>query len=267
MFISVFLSLSFAVTNHSKLSNTCYLVSGAIMVFAALHGGRDALALWLTKGLYKSGDSGRCLARIRHLGFGMPSPAMLEMEGRFLSAAGEKSAAESCLQRALAKTEARSRQRAGILLRLGFLMDDMGRTEDARHYFQAVVQLGDKSGAARIGLAYLFLDRDGEPQKALELIERTEAETTPRWPIKAQALARLGRTQEAQDAIARTLKDVDPNNRPLFAATQYEAGLALLDLKETSAAIQHFRTASEYDPHGYAGSLARKKLEALVGPT
>jgi tetratricopeptide (TPR) repeat protein len=266
MCVSVALGLFLAVRNIPKLSKACFLVSGSIIAIAALFSGRDALALWLTRELHKSGDYDRGLARIKRLGFGIPSPFILEIEGMFLSMAGEKAAAESCFQRALAKTEHRSRQRAGILLRLGFLTDNLGRTEDARHYFQTVVQLGDTSGSARMGLASLLLDHDGEPQKALDLIEQTEAEATLRWSMKARALAKLGRRQEANEAIAQTLKGVDPSSRPLSAGIYYEVGLALLDLKENASAIQHFRTASEYDPHGHTGSLARKKIEALAGP-
>jgi hypothetical protein len=59
------------------------------------------------------------------------------------------------------------------------------------------------------------------------------------------------------------MKEIDPSFRPLSAALHYEVGLAMLDLKETTAAMEHFRTASECDPHGHTGSLARKKLGTL----
>jgi hypothetical protein len=62
------------------------------------------------------------------------------------------------------------------------------------------------------------------------------------------------------------LQEADPNFRPVFAGIHYEVGRALLDLKETAQAIEHFRTARNTDPHGCCGSLAIKRLEELSQP-
>jgi tetratricopeptide (TPR) repeat protein len=262
--LAVFAGLGLTITGHQTAANACFLILGLIFAIAIFDALRNLLALALTKRLIQAGEYGRALALVRRIGLGIPGEFLLEMEGGYLSLAGQKSEAEQCFRRVLAGNKGQSRSRALILVKLAYALDDLGRHEEARHYFQTVVQMGDKTGSAGIGLAGLLLDHDHEPQKALDLILRVEAATQPRWTIKARALAQLGRRAEAEDAIARALQAADPKFRADLAGTHYEVGRAFLELQRTESAIEHFRIARDADPQGYCGSIAREKLEALA---
>jgi tetratricopeptide (TPR) repeat protein len=264
-FLAVSLGIGLTIAGSPRGGNLCFVIFGVILTLALLHGVRNVLAVGLTRELCRKGDYERALSRIRRLGLGMPSGFLLDVEGGILGLARKNLDAERCLRAALDKNDGHAKRRALTLLKLGFTLDELGRHEEARHYFQTVVRLGDRTGSARIGLAALLLDRNGAPQQALELIERTEAATRPRWTIKARALAKLGRREEAEQAIARALEGADPGFRAVCAGVHYDVGRALLDLGETLQAIEHLRIARDSDPGGHNGSLALRKLEALAG--
>jgi tetratricopeptide (TPR) repeat protein len=262
IFLGAVLALGaiFSVKGYLQIAEVCFGVVGLTMALGVLYLLRDVLAAGISRGPCHSGDYRLALKRIRRLGLSMPSCGMLDMEGGVLALAGENSGAEACLRRALAKFQGPDRYRAKILLKLAFTLEDLGRYDEARSCYQTVVQGGDPTGCARIGLAGLLLDQEGEPQTALEVIEHTEALTKPRWAIKARALARLGRRQEAEAAIEQALREADPRLRPWFAAVHYEVGRALIDLNEVARAREHLQAARDSDPHGNVGALAARKL-------
>lgn len=263
MFILVFSGLSLTATGHSTAGTRCFLAAGLFFAVLLLADLNNMLAAKLAQGPCRAGDYDRALALIRRFKFGLPSWYLEDMEGGVLALAGKDKEAEQCFRRSLAASPQRSKQHALTMVKLGFTLDDQDRPDEARQYFQTVVQLGDKTGSARIGLASIILDRDGDPQKALELIERTEAETHPRWTIRAKALARLGRRAEAEDAIAHALKDTKTDFKPTIAALHYEVGRAYLDLGETSEAVKHLQIACDTDRRGRCGRLAKEKLDKI----
>jgi tetratricopeptide (TPR) repeat protein len=80
------------------------------------------------------------------------------------------------------------------------------------------------------------------------------------WALKAWALARLGRSSEAAQAIEKALSATDKNCLPDLATTYYRAGMAMQALGNLTSANDHFKKAVELDPRGRRGTLANAAL-------
>src|SRR5712692_531968 len=76
-----------------------------------------------------------------------------------------------------------------------------------------------------------------------------------------------GRTAEARatvrEALEQSLRDVVPQ----FAEDHYLAGRAMLAIGDHSTAAQYFQQASDLEPAGNFGFLARQQLQELRTPT
>ncbi len=106
----------------------------------------------------------------------------------------------------------------GAVWQLARLLDDSGvHRDEARVYFERVVELAPDVAVARVRLAWLLLA--GDPAGALEVIEPVLAsEDSDVYDVQAACLQALGRSAEADRALARALQ----------AAPDPATGLAML---------------------------------------
>ena len=164
--------------------------------------------------------------------------------------------------------------KALALERLGLILIEDNRFDDATRAFEAAVKLLPVHSAAYNGLAEVRLRRGAEPEKALEYaeqaLERQRASLVQRKSARerfgsirgnqAWALAILGRSTEAQEAIDAGLRETAPKHKPELAGFYWRAGMAMAALYNSTAASAHFRKAAELDPQGYYGGLAAWNL-------
>ncbi len=186
---------------------------------------------------------------------------------------GRDREAETVL-RGLIETEHSASHKTLAFEHLGQVLMAQGRFDDARRAFEAAIQLKPSRSAASAGLAEVRLRQGVETAQALadaeralllygsSLAERKGARERPAVirGNQAWALARLGRSAEALQAIEAGAREMSPTYMPEVAGFYWRAGMAMLAIENVSTAIAHFRRAAELDPDGYYGKLAVKHL-------
>ena len=174
----------------------------------------------------------------------------------------------------LVDTERHANTRMLAFENLGNALLTQGRHDEAKRSFEAAAKLKPRRSKAYIGLAEVRLVQGVEPVQALADAERAlelyrdsmlERKAVPERcatirGVQAWALARLGRSAESQEAIAAGLREMVPQYLPIVAGFHWRAGMAMLVLENTNAAVDHFRKAAEVDPQGYYGGLAAQHL-------
>ena len=156
---------------------------------------------------------------------------------------------------------------------LGFVLLALGRYPEAKRSFEAAAALWPTSSAAYSGLAELRLRQGLVPTQALADAERAlknhRTDVSERFSSngmarirgdQAWALALLGHAAESQRIIELAAREIDPKHRPELAGFHWRAGMAMLAIENPSSAAGHFHRASELDPQGYYGGLARQQL-------
>ena len=249
--------------------NTDWLWVPGILAFIVLLQLRNILAVYGTKQLWLSGQYDRALRRLRWLKMaGRPTAVMLQVEGTVLSTAGRQAEAEACYRRALSSAGSSSPEfRRSVLCCLGFTLTEMARYDEAQRCFETVIELGDKTGGARMGIADLLLVQAKEPEKALGLIDQAMRIRLPklvfadRMGSKAWALALIGRLQEMGESISTAVHGINPAQKAVAASVHWKVGKALAAVERIPEAIEHFRAAIQADPHGHCGQISRCELE------
>jgi len=222
-----------------------------------------------TKKLWLSGQYDTALRRLRWLKMvGRPTAVMMQVEGTILSTAGRQAEAEDCYRRALSSAGGSSPQfRRSVLCCLGFTLTEMARYDEAQRCFETVIELGDKTGGARMGIADLLLLQAKEPEKALGLIDQAMRIRLPklvfadRMGSKAWALALIGRLQEMGESIAAAVRGINPAQKAVAASVHWKVGKALAAVERIPEAIEHFRAAIQADPQGHCGQISQRELE------
>jgi tetratricopeptide (TPR) repeat protein len=156
---------------------------------------------------------------------------------------------------------------------LGFVLLALGRYPEAKRSFEAAAALWPTSSAAYSGLAELRLRQGIVPTQALADAERAlknhHSDVSERFSSEgmarirgsqAWALALLGHAAQSQQVIELAAREIDPKHRPELAGFHWRAGMAMLAIENSPSATGHFRRASELDPEGYYGGLARHQL-------
>ncbi|MGB9456702.1 MAG: hypothetical protein WCB12_11690 [Bryobacteraceae bacterium] len=252
---------------------------GAMPGVAFLFGGKflfqgyDTLRAYLVEREIKQCHYGKALQMLDGA-LGWPSTGLwklMRVDALFYS--GRTAEAETIL-RGLVETEHGAARKTLAFEHLGRVLTAQGRYGDAKRAFEAATKLMPGRSAAYSGLAELRLIQDTELLEALKDAERalelyrdslTERKgARERLAIirgnQAWALAMLGRSAEAQQAIEAGAHEMAPNYTPEVAGFYWRAGMAMLAIENTTAAIGHFRRAAELDPEGYYGRLAAKHL-------
>jgi hypothetical protein len=257
---------------HSRLA-TRVLVYGSVLLFVVLLQSRNLPAVFFTKKLCLAGEYDRALRRLRWLSFRSPTAQMLQAEGVIHAMAGRGAEAEQCFRRALAEAGGESpRFRSHVLGCLGFALRDLGRYEESQRCLESAIAMGDQTGNGQTGIADVLLQQGKEPERALALVEEAMRINQDRLDLperlgdKAWALALMGRQVEMDQAMAAALRETNSSLKPLAAGAHWRIGMALLTAGRVAEAIEHFRTASETDPHGQNGMLSRLALERHQAP-
>jgi tetratricopeptide (TPR) repeat protein len=157
--------------------------------------------------------------------------------------------------------------------RLGFVLLALGCYPEAKQSFEAAAALWPTRSAAYSGLAELRLRQGLVPTQALanaeqalknhhtDLSERGSPEGMAHiCGNQAWALALLGHVAHSQQVIESAAREISPEHRPELAGFHWRAGMAMLAIESPSSAADHFHRASEFDPEGYYGGLARQQL-------
>jgi tetratricopeptide (TPR) repeat protein len=247
-----------------------YLAILALVVVAALlYQARGVIGVILCDAKMRMGDYEGALRRLRWTSLGMPNAVTLHKEGLILSLAGRPAEAELCYRKALGLVQGGSAYpRERLLASLGFALIDLARYDEAEQCFQRAIEAGDRTGNSEDGLAELRVVRGVEIDQALaftcQAIEHAKRRADGRVPgacyaLQAWALALLGRADEAREALAQALRVPEPNPRT-SASLHWRAGMALLALRQTEEARQHFQTAYDLDPRGKYGARCRQYL-------
>ncbi len=169
-----------------------------------------------------------------------------------------------------------TRSRADRLVaheRLGLVLLALGRYPEAKQSFEVAAALRPTRSVAFSGLSELRLRQGLLPGQALayaeQALKKHRSELSERFISgglagirgnQAWALALLGHAAESEQAIELGSREVDPKHKPELAGFHWRAGMAMLAIERPSSAADHFRLASELDPDGYYGGLAKLQL-------
>jgi tetratricopeptide (TPR) repeat protein len=239
------------------------------IVAALLYQARGVIGVIFCDAKMQAGDYPGALRRLRWTSLGIPNAVVLHKEGLILALAGRPAEAASCYRKALGMVPGGSSYpRERLLALLGYALIDLARYDEAEQCFQQAIEADDRTGNPQDGLAESRLVRGVEAGQALaftcQAIEHAKGRADGRVPgtcyaLQAWALALLGRSAEVDAALAQALHVPEPNPR-VSASLHWRAGMALLALRQTEEARQHFQTAYDLDPRGKYGSRSRQHL-------
>lgn len=238
---------------------------------------RDVLRLrshfganWTREAL-KTGDYRGALQKLQRLSFGFPSRDLLLLEAAVLSMGGLAEEAEQSGRRAVERSSGAGARFA--LDRLGVILTDLGRYDEARECLEQAIELEDGFDMGWADLAELQLMEGDDSARALELIERAmQAKPSPAsyrvgrqmdaetMAIRAWALAAVGKRLEAEVSIQRALSRADQHWKPVVAGIYWRVAMASAAMGDHNAAMSHFRNAAVMDPRGKYGKLCLLQL-------
>jgi Tfp pilus assembly protein PilF len=190
-----------------------------------------------------------------------PSALWKLTRAELLWTSGKAEEAEPIL-RELLETNSKNDGRASALESLGRMLLAQSRFEEARRTFEAVIKMAPSRPAAHSGLAELRLMQGVETAQALESVQQARKLQSDRkrlaaiWADETWALAVLGRSSEAQQAMEAGARVLDRESRPEVAGFHWRCGMATRALEQWTPAAQWFAKAEETDPQGYYGRLA-----------
>jgi hypothetical protein len=166
---------------------------------------------------------------------------------------------------------------ACILQGLGEALIGQGKYEEAVGVLELSIYLWPKLTTTYNSLVELYLEHGDNPARALELIEFAQKKgvlnTLTRWIepfhasitsiLQAWALAKLNRSDEADQAAAKTFQQRDKwKFNPATAAIYYLSARAKQAQGDVAAAREHFKQSIEIDPNGIYGLRSKQNLTA-----
>jgi tetratricopeptide (TPR) repeat protein len=262
------------VFNADRLPMLTFLKGSYFWILVVAPIGYNAVMLGLMNAALRRGDYDSALNIIRWSHFYNPSGVEASrMSGHTLLLAGRYREAEVTLRRSLATAQARESY-GSALEYLGDALMEQGRYDEATRSYEAALTAFPWLRRPYRGMAEMLLRQEKSPDKALEYIEKIvdfsglswrqqKLNGSPQddyWALKAWALARLGRSSEAAQAIEKAVSTTAKNCLPDLATTHYRAGMAMQALGNLTPANEHFKKAVELDPHGRRGTLANVAL-------
>jgi tetratricopeptide (TPR) repeat protein len=239
---------------------------------------RNGRATRRTREALNEGDYREAMTRLQSLSFGLPSRHMMLLQTVVLALGGLPEEAEAICRRALGTGTAKA-DRFALDCLAGVLMD-LGRFDEARKCLAEAIALDSEFDLACIDWAELLLLEGGDPERALEFVDRaaaappsaaihcvgrqTDAEI---FAVRGWALAAMGKRKDAEVSVQRALNCVDQKCRPVVAGVYWRIGRALETAGERNAAMTHLRNAAMLDPQGKYGNLACKEVAAQSAPS
>ena len=251
------------------------LIATCVLIAILMANLRTRACVWIYHKLLV-GDYDGALYRADLLLRWLPeTPIFHFMRGTALHYAGRLQEAEESFRDTIEKGEIRAGAILPVALTsLGHVLLHLGRFARATAAFDASNKIAPRYAGALNGLAESLLRQGQQPQRALLLVDNAlkYQQDTPRnrslnrhnfanmWAHRAQALAMLGRRDEAASAIETAIHVGDPGFLPGLAATCWRCGMAFRLMNQEAAAAEQFRKATELDPHGLHGELAASAL-------
>ena len=232
---------------------------------------------WVHQKLVRADYDG-ALARIDLLIRWFPGTPVCHLtRGTVLLFAGRLPEAEESLRTCISKGLVRP---SGVMIvgleNLGCVLLRGGRFREAMKVSELVTKLAPRYLGGHASVAEVLLAQGLEPQRTLLLVDnalklkliKPRTRNLDRhaianlWADRAQALAALGKMDEAAAAVAAADSEGDPGFIPGLAGTAWRCGVALLRMERGSDAKEYFRRAAEIDPQGLYGKMAAKALLA-----
>jgi tetratricopeptide (TPR) repeat protein len=201
--------------------------------------------------------------------------------GTMLHHLGRLEEAEASLREGLPMEEDQ-RQRALVYNTIASVLMDQGRYPEAIAFFENAGRAWPDRGSSHSGVAEVWLRQGREFPEALEHarqgveIDRAasgmkkealdtrlgEDLATLAWAVAANSTAVFNSANpsalpEVESLLAESFKLCGTKTKPILAQIHYQAGKAYEALKMPEKAREHFRQATEVDPKGIYGRLAR----------
>ena len=232
---------------------------------------------------YREGDYETGLQKAEGLKHGFTKTAeYCFFRGTMLHHLGQLEEAEASLREGLPLEEEPSR-RALVYNTLAEILMDQGRYPEAIAFYENAGRAWPDRGANHRGIAEVWLRQGREFPEALEHARQAVEIDRKASGLKKEALdTRLGEdlatlawavaanasNQSAQDSASSAAAEVesflkeafqlcDAKTKPILAQVHYQAGKAYEALAMKEKAGENFRRATELDPKGTYGRLAR----------
>lgn len=162
---------------------------------------------------------------------------------------------------------------SGCLFNLGYALLLQERYDEAMRCLESAIQICPNSSNAYASLADVYLYRDVDPERALELIEQGEqffGLMSYAYGLgvairgsRAFALALSGQHLEAEKALAQGFREVNKKQKPALASLYLSAGHVKRLAGKQAEAVADFNRVREIDPSGIFHDLANRALRAL----
>ncbi len=198
---------------------------------------------------------------------------MLQFLGTTLYWEGRLEDAEWFLRRSLAAGQHNPLFRQSVVLdRLGYVLMEQGRHEEAIQAFSAAIEAEPHRGRPYSGQGEAYLRQEIYTERALKLVRwglqhrrRTvvsrllgRRELGEMWANLAWAQTLLGRHAQAEEALECAFKEADRGFKPGLAALHFRAGVILFLQGQRAGAADHFTQARRIDPVGLYGDLSTR---------
>ncbi len=165
---------------------------------------------------------------------------------------------------------------SAALENIGCALAWQGKYDEAIKMFEGSISISAEQAMVYSDLAEALLYQGADLPRALELTERAwknyQASFEARWlsryqagqisAVRAWALARLGRYQEAEETLARAFGVADRSFKPVLAGINLRAGYVALVRADNQRAKEYFAQGQQLDPNGHYG---RRCLQAMQG--
>ncbi len=232
------------------------LIATCLLITILMANLRTRACVWIYQKLL-AGDYDGALYRADLLLRWLPeTPIFYFMRGTVLHYAGRLREAEQSFCDTIEKGQIQPGAILPMALTsLGHVLLHLGRFARATAAFEASNKIAPRYAGALNGLAESLLRQGQQPQRALLLVDNALKlqKDNPRdrnlnrhnsanmWAHRAQALAMMGRRDEASSAIETANKVGDPAFLPGLAATCWRCGLAFRRMHQEEAATEQFR--------------------------
>jgi Tfp pilus assembly protein PilF len=150
---------------------------------------------------------------------------------------------------------------AEVQLRKADVLQRSKRWNDADAAYQRAIALDAKNPMAYNNLAWMIVERQGDPKKAVELAKKAvelSPNSSPLLDTLGWAQRYAGELVAAQTSLKRAI-EIEPK----VAGYHYHLGVVQRDLKDNAEARRSLQRALELDPKMTEAEDARKLLQQL----
>jgi tetratricopeptide (TPR) repeat protein len=225
---------------------------------------------------YKQGDYSTALENVERLKSGISKSAeYCFFRGSMLYHSGKFEEAEASLREGM-RLEEDPRQKALAYSTLATVLMEQGRYPEAIGFFENAGRAWPGRGANHRGIAEVWLRQGREFPEALQHARQALEIDRQASGMRRDALdSRLGENlgvlawavaansgdiAEVESLLKEAFPLLDPKTKPVLAEFHYHVGRAYSALNRREKSAEHFRQATELDPQGIFGKLARAAI-------